>query len=135
MTGKVFLSVLTNRQTQKERVMLLTGEPKHMNRKIRSVVKGLSWRAFAAFDTAVAASVVMFLRTGHFNLATILPMVGGIVGMELVTKTFLFAVHEHIWERDRKVATEPARPTPSWEELAAQMRREYAASKQGWVAE
>lgn len=99
---------------------------------MRSVVKALSWRAFAAVDTAVAATVVMFFKTGHINTSSIIGLVGGIVGMELITKTFLFAMHERLWEgRTAKVvaATPTATEFPSWELVTERMRREYKASR------
>lgn len=101
---------------------------------MRSVVKALSWRAFAAVDTAVAATVVMFIKTGHINTSSIIGLVGGIVGMELITKTFLFAMHERLWE-GRTAKAVAATPTagaatfPSWELVTERMRREYAASR------
>lgn len=63
----------------------------------QSVIKGLSWRAFAAFDTMLVAAVVMYWQTGHVSHA-LWGMVGGIVSMELVTKTFLYTLHEKLWD-------------------------------------
>ena len=101
---------------------------------MRSVVKALSWRAFAAVDTAVAATVVMFIKTGHINSSSIIGLVGGIVGMELITKTFLFAMHERLWEgRTAKVVAAPTAEavteSPSWEQVTERMRRDYRASR------
>lgn len=66
-------------------------------RKFRPVIKGLSWRAFAAFDTMFVAASVMFFKTGHIGIE-VLGIAGGIVGMELLTKTTLFVIHERLWE-------------------------------------
>ena len=104
------------------------------NRNVRSVVKGLSWRAFAAIDTAIVASVVMFVRTGHWDLHSVGTLVAGIVGMELATKTFLFAVHERIWERaplteGARASANVATTSPTWEAITAQMRREYGTGR------
>lgn len=98
---------------------------------MRSVVKALSWRAFAAVDTAVAATVVMFIKTGHINTSSIIGLVGGIVGMELITKTFLFAMHERLWEGKavKVVAAPTATEFPSWETVTQRMRHDYKASR------
>lgn len=79
---------------------------------MRSVMKGLSWRSFAALDTMVVTMAVMFYRTGRFDLHAVLSLALGIVGMELVTKTALFTVHERIWERERKPCAESADEMP-----------------------
>jgi uncharacterized membrane protein len=73
---------------------------------VRSIVKGLSWRAFAAFDTLAVTTAVMFWKTGTFNAHAILSLALGIVGMELLTKTALFAIHERLWERGSKAVVE-----------------------------
>lgn len=81
----------------------MTKQNKTAGKAGRAVVKGLSWRAFAAFDTMVVAAVIMWWQTGHVG-HTVFAMVGGIVGMELVTKTFLFTIHEMLWEGKNKAA-------------------------------
>jgi uncharacterized membrane protein len=109
-----------------------------MNRSIRSVIKGLSWRAFAAFDTMVAVMAVSWFRTGHIN-PSVFALVGGIVGMELVTKTFLFAVHERLWERQVAATVPedraPANVAPTWQDISARMVRDYAVNRKGWAVE
>lgn len=103
-------------------------------KKFRPVVKGLSWRAFAAFDTMLVASVVMYFQTGHITSAVFSTVVG-MVGMELLTKTFLFTVHEKMWERERVTADTAATPTANFrfddhrQSLIAQMDRTYAANR------
>ena len=103
---------------------------------IRPVIKGLSWRAFAAFDTMIVTGAVMFFRTGTLNVHAILNLALGIVGMELVTKTFLFTVHEKLWERERASEQAAAVETrPSNEELLAAMDEQYANRRIGWAVE
>jgi len=58
---------------------------------------------FAGFDTLVVTAAVMFWKTGGFNVHAILSLALGIVGMELVTKTALYAFHERMWERQKAV--------------------------------
>lgn len=54
---------------------------------IRSLVKGVSWRAFATVDTILIA----YLVTGHIRNAV---TIGAI---ELITKILLFYLHERVW--------------------------------------
>jgi hypothetical protein len=68
-----------------------------MRKHLRHVVKGLSWRAFAAIDTMFVVAVTMFWQTGKIG-PEVLAIVGGVVGMELITKTGLYALHEKFWE-------------------------------------
>lgn len=68
-----------------------------MFRHVKGIVKGLTWRAFAALDTAVVVAVVTFYKTGTFT--GVGAVVLGIVGVETITKTFLYAVHERLWEQ------------------------------------
>jgi uncharacterized membrane protein len=107
-------------------------------KKLRPVVKGLSWRAFAAFDTMFVAAVVMYWQTGHVSSA-VFATVFGIVGCELATKTFLFAIHEKLWERGSKAITATPTIQPfQFEHAAAQvarMDREYAAARSSFAVE
>lgn len=54
---------------------------------LRSLVKGVSWRAFATIDTIVIA----YLVTGEIRNAI---TIGAI---ELITKILLFYLHERVW--------------------------------------
>lgn len=55
----------------------------------RSIVKGISWRIFATIDTIFLA----WLVTGHFEDALK-------IGLgEVFTKTFLYFLHERVWNR------------------------------------
>jgi len=109
-----------------------------MFKRLRPVIKGLSWRAFAAFDTMAITAAVMFLRTGHIN-STVWAVAGSIVGMELFSKTFLFAVHEKLWERDAVAVPVPDVVEPAealsyderLEDLLAHLDNQFAANRRG----
>lgn len=66
-------------------------------KQLRPIVKGLTWRVVAAVDTLLITAVVMWWHTGEITSA-VFAVVGGIVGMELLTKTTLYAFHEKFWE-------------------------------------
>ena len=78
----------------------------------------------------------MWWQTGHVS-NTVFAMVGGIVGMELVTKTFLFTIHEMLWEgkaAKAKAATvaSPSMVQPSvFEEHAAGLVSQMDAAFKG----
>lgn len=55
----------------------------------RSLVKAVSWRFFASLDTTLLA----FLYTGSLKMAA------SIGGAEVITKIFLYYLHERAWER------------------------------------
>ena len=55
----------------------------------KSVLKTLTWRVLASTDTLIIAWVL----TGSFKLA------GSIMSVEIVTKMFLYYVHERAWSR------------------------------------
>lgn len=69
--------------------------PKH--KLLKPVVKGLTWRVFAAADTLVITAGVMYWHTGSIG-SGVFAVVGGIVGAELFTKTALYTAHERLWE-------------------------------------
>ena len=56
---------------------------------IRSIVKAISWRATGTIDTMF----ISFLITGKLKFAISIGLV------ELITKTFLYFVHERIWNK------------------------------------
>tara|TARA_B100001750_G_C15486170_1_gene588410 strand:+ start:540 stop:809 length:270 start_codon:yes stop_codon:yes gene_type:complete len=58
----------------------------HANRT-RSLVKTLSWRIIATTDTILIARII----TGSWTLGF------GIAGIEVVTKMFLYYLHERGW--------------------------------------
>lgn len=55
----------------------------------RSIAKGISWRIVGTIDTMIIA----FFVTGEYSKAL------SIGGTEVVTKVFLYYVHERIWQR------------------------------------
>jgi uncharacterized membrane protein len=76
------------------------------------MIKGVSWRLFAGVDTLVVTTAVMFYRTGSLDMRSVLSLALGIVGMEMLTKTFLYAMHERLWERERVPATTTTNSAP-----------------------
>lgn len=58
---------------------------------IRSVVKGISWRAVGTIDTMI----ISFLITGSVKYAAF------IGSTEALTKIFLYWAHERVWHRIR----------------------------------
>ncbi|MPM12997.1 hypothetical protein SDC9_59352 [bioreactor metagenome] len=59
--------------------------------KARSIVKGISWRAVASFDTFVLGYII-FGSVAHAS---------AIAGFEILTKIALFFLHERIWNSIR----------------------------------
>ena len=57
--------------------------------RLRSLVKGLSWRAVGTADTIL----ISYLITGHIGKAL------SIGGIELITKILLYYAHERAWMR------------------------------------
>ena len=55
----------------------------------RTLVKTLTWRVLATSDTFLIA----WLITGRFDFA------GAIAGLEVITKMFLYYLHERGWTR------------------------------------
>ncbi|MEI8243151.1 MAG: DUF2061 domain-containing protein [bacterium] len=55
----------------------------------RSIAKGVSWRIIGTIDTTIIA----FLITGRLDKALSIGLT------EIVTKVFLYYVHERIWQR------------------------------------
>src|SRR5262249_5111754 len=60
---------------------------------VRSAVKTASWRAFAAVDTFG----LVWLFSGHDTTHAI-AAAGAVVGVEALTKSFLFFAHQRFWE-------------------------------------
>lgn len=58
-----------------------------MERKIRSLLKTLSWRVFASIDTFLIAWFI----SGSLTTSS------WIAGIEVVTKLFLYYFHERLW--------------------------------------
>lgn len=57
----------------------------------RSLIKGITWRVTGTLDTML----ISYLITGKLDWAI---TIGGI---EIVTKMFLYYIHERIWDRIR----------------------------------
>ena len=60
---------------------------------VRSAVKTGSWRAFAAVDTFG----LVWLFSGH-DATHAIAAAGAVVGVEAITKSFLYFAHERLWE-------------------------------------
>lgn len=58
-----------------------------MDSRFRSLAKAISWRVTGSLDTFAIAWIV----TGRPSLAS------SIAGAEILTKTFLYYVHERAW--------------------------------------
>ena len=56
---------------------------------VRSLAKAISWRITGTIDTFL----ISWLITGHVLLAT------GIAFTEIMTKVFLFWLHERVWTK------------------------------------
>ena len=56
---------------------------------VRSLAKAISWRITGTIDTFL----ISWLITGHVLLAT------GIAFTEIMTKVFLFWLHERVWNK------------------------------------
>src|SRR5262249_14636581 len=61
--------------------------------RVRSAVKTASWRAFAAVDTFG----LVWLLSGHDTTHAI-AAAGAVVGVEAITKSFLYFAHGRLWE-------------------------------------
>lgn len=67
--------------------------------RIRSLVKGISWRALGTMDTILLS----YLITDRIDLAF---QIGGV---ELVTKILLYYFHERIWDKVKWGKTYPVK--------------------------
>jgi uncharacterized membrane protein len=74
------------------------------NARRRSLCKTITWRVVASTDTFLIA----WLLTG-------IPLIaGGIAGLEIITKTFLYYIHERQWNKVRWGKLPNERATASW---------------------
>ncbi len=69
----------------------MTPPPNAPESHLRSVVKGLSWRAVGTMDTMIISWII----TGNIKYAAF------IGSTEAVTKVFLYWAHERVWQRVR----------------------------------
>ncbi len=60
-----------------------------MENRIRSILKTLSWRILASLDTFLIAWII----SGSISVG------GWIAGVEIVTKLFLYYLHERMWNK------------------------------------
>jgi len=60
---------------------------------VRSAIKTASWRAFAAVDTFA----LVWLFSGH-DATHAIAAASAVVGVEAITKSFLYFAHERLWE-------------------------------------
>lgn len=90
-----------------------------MDRK-RSIVKTITWRVLATTDTFIIAFFVTYFVTGeaHPEIAA------SIAGIEVVTKIFLYYMHERAWAK----STYGVRPSRTPEKKAADLAKEAAAA-------
>ena len=66
---------------------------------VRSAVKTASWRAFAAVDTFG----LVWLFSGH-DATHAFAAASAVVGVEAITKSFLYFAHERLWEAPSMLA-------------------------------
>lgn len=74
---------------------------------LRSVMKGISWRVTGTVDTIV----ISYIITGEVKKAL------AIGGVEVITKIFLYYVHERIWGRVTWGRQKEEEPKPAGEKL------------------
>ncbi|MCE9506905.1 MAG: DUF2061 domain-containing protein [Alphaproteobacteria bacterium] len=82
----------------------------------RSFAKAVSWRLLGSFDTFVISYIV----TGKFSLSAF------IVSAEVVSKTFLYYLHERAWTRVKWGVTAPVQIVPASDTSSAQPERSAA---------
>ena len=63
--------------------------PNYTEKKIRAIVKAITWRITATLDTFLIA----FIITHEFSKALQIGI------FEIITKTLIYYVHERIWNR------------------------------------
>jgi uncharacterized membrane protein len=79
----------------------------------RSFAKAISWRTVGSIYTFIIA----YMITGKLDISTF------IVGIEVVSKTFLYYIHERAWMRVKWGVTPPAvkqKDVPEADAIAAQ---------------
>ncbi len=69
-------------------------------RRYRTLLKTISWRATGTLDTFL----ISYLITGKVGLAA------SISGVEVFTKMFLYYFHERIWNRVKYGKEKPKQP-------------------------
>ena len=85
--GQIFCFALLRRRVRHGALTM------RLRSHVRSAVKTASWRAFAAVDTFG----LVWLFSGHDTTHAI-AAAGAVVGVEAITKSFLYFAHERLWE-------------------------------------
>jgi uncharacterized membrane protein len=70
--------------------------------RLRSVLKAISWRCMGTLDTFCVSFVVLtFTGVTKGNKLQALQVSSGIAAVEVMTKIFLYYLHERAWMRIR----------------------------------
>jgi uncharacterized membrane protein len=85
--GQIFYFALVRRRVRHDALRV------RLRSHVRSAIKTASWRAFAAVDTFG----LVWLFSGHDTTHAI-AAAGAVVGVEAITKSFLYFAHERLWE-------------------------------------
>jgi uncharacterized membrane protein len=85
--GEIFQLTLMRRRVRHGALTM------RLRSQVRSAVKTASWRAFAAVDTFG----LVWLFSGH-DATHAIAAAGAVVGVEAITKSFLYFAHERLWE-------------------------------------
>jgi uncharacterized membrane protein len=85
--GQIFYFALMRRRVRHGALRM------RLRSHVRSAVKTASWRAFAAVDTFA----LVWLFSGH-DATHAIAAAGAVVGVEAITKSFLYFAHERLWE-------------------------------------
>jgi uncharacterized membrane protein len=85
--GQIFCFALLQRRVRHDALRM------RLRSHVRSAIKTASWRAFAAVDTFA----LVWLFSGH-DATHAIAAAGAVVGVEAITKSFLYFAHERLWE-------------------------------------
>ncbi len=76
--------------------------PVYRETRLRSVLKAVSWRCVGTIDTfCVSFLVLTFTGVTEGNKLHAVQVSSGIAAVEVLTKVFLFYLHERAWMRIR----------------------------------
>lgn len=65
---------------------------------MRSILKAVSWRIVGTLDTFLVSFIVMrFVAGEHAETSHLVQISGSIAATEVVTKIFLYYLHERAW--------------------------------------
>src|SRR5499427_10620978 len=85
--GQIFCFALLRRRVRHGTLRM------RLRSHVRSAVKTASWRGFAAVDTFA----LVWLFSGH-DATHATAAASAVVGVEAITKSFLYFAHERLWE-------------------------------------